>query len=249
MPSILLPLVGIVETLAISAPTVVDGVLGRVTIAKCDERLRRWARRLLDQAGATRSAGSLAHVPPDEVFVVMSNHRSLYDVPALIEAYPRTLRMVAKSELFRVPVWGPAMRESGFVPIERNNGAKAKEGLDIAKARLSQGINIWIAPEGTRSRTGELGKFKTGGFRLAAAAEVRILPVAIRGTGKYFTGRRLSGQPRREGRDLVRFPVDPAEYKNGGRAELIRVVRHAIEEMLVATRFECPPPRVLHTRP
>ena len=232
MSSILLPLVGIVETLAISAPTVVDGVLGRVTIAKCDERLRRWARRLLDQAGATRSAGSLAHVPPDEVFVVMSNHRSLYDVPALIEAYPRTLRMVAKSELFRVPVWGPAMRESGFVPIERNNGAKAKEGLDIAKARLSQGINIWIAPEGTRSRTGELGKFKTGGFRLAAAAEVRILPVAVRGTENILPadGFRVSRGAKVE----VSFgtPIDPAEYKNGGRAELIRVVRHAIEEML-----------------
>src|SRR5262249_5121630 len=151
-----------------------------------------------------------------EVFVLMSNHRSLYDVPLLIESFPRTLRMVTKTELFKVPIWGPAMREAGFIELDRNNRHRAREGIQLAKARLAQGINVWIAPEGTRSRSNQLGAFKSGGFRLAIDAGLRILPVAIRGTERVLPA---DGVRVNRGATVeleFSHPVDPARYGHGG---------------------------------
>ena len=234
MASLYVSMSGVAQTLAISVPTVIDAVFGRVTIEKCDTRLRRWAKFLLDHAEVSRSIKNANHVhlSTSETFVVMSNHKSLYDVPLLIESFPRTLRMVTKSELFRVPIWGPAMREAGFVEIDRKNSVRAKEQLEVAKARLAQGVNVWIAPEGTRSRSGELGAFKTGGFRLAMATGAKILPVAIRGTEKIL---RADGLLVTRGASVeleYGQPVDPAHFAEGGRAELVSVVRNAILSML-----------------
>jgi 1-acyl-sn-glycerol-3-phosphate acyltransferase len=203
-----------------------------VTIEKCDERLRRWAIRLLDHAKVSRVVLHAERAGTDETFILMSNHRSLYDVPLLMESFPRTLRMVTKTELFRVPIWGPAMREAGFIEIDRKNSARAKEALEVAKARLAQGINVWIAPEGTRSRSGELGPFKSGGFRLALASGVRILPVAIRGTERILPA---DGVLVSRGASVeLEFgePIDPAAFGDARRAELVNVVRAAISTRL-----------------
>jgi len=232
MPSLLVSLTGIAETLAISAPTVIDAIRGRVTIERCDARLRGWAKRLLDHAEVSRVVHNPERAGTDEVFIVMSNHRSLYDVPLLFESFPRTLRMVTKRELFRVPIWGPAMREAGFIEMDRDNRVRAKEGIEVAKARLTQGINVWIAPEGTRSRSGELGAFKTGGFRLALGTGLRVLPVGIRGTEKVLPadGVRVNRGATVE----LEFghPVDPAPFGNAGRKAFVECVREAIQAML-----------------
>jgi 1-acyl-sn-glycerol-3-phosphate acyltransferase len=232
MGSVLLSLEGVMETLAISAPTVVDALRGRITVELCDNRLKNWAKRLLDKADVTRTVVHPERAGTSEVFVVMSNHRSLYDIPLLFESFPRTLRMVTKKELFRVPVWGGAMRAAGFIELDRNNRTRAKQGIDVARARLQQGINVWIAPEGTRSRSGALGPFKGGGFRLALDTGLRILPVAIRGTERILPA---DGALVNRGASVeLEFgePVDPASFGEGGRKELMIAVRASIEAMV-----------------
>jgi 1-acyl-sn-glycerol-3-phosphate acyltransferase len=230
--SLALALRAIGETLAISVPTVTDSLFRRVTMERCDARLRRWAKRLLDQAEAQRSVRGLDALATDEVFVVMSNHRSLYDVPLLIESFPRTLRMVTKAELFRVPIWGAAMRNAGFIEVDRRNEARARAAMELAKARLTQGINVWIAPEGTRSRTGELGPFKSGGFHLALGTGLRILPVGIRGTEKILAADGL--RVTRGAQVAIAFgqPIDPAIYGLSGRHALRDRVREAVLEQM-----------------
>src|SRR6478609_7181268 len=178
-------------TLRISVPTLFDALLGRLTADVCDSRLDWWSKRLLEQAkvsirvsgvenalGATR----LAIPGAGKSFVVMSNHQSLYDIPALYQALPLRLRMVAKTELFRIPIWAQAMRAAGFVELDRSVRERAIESLERAKLALDRGTSIWIAPEGTRSRDGSLGAFKHGGFHLALGAGAPILPVTIDGT-------------------------------------------------------------------
>src|SRR5262249_41639399 len=76
-------------------------------------------------------------------------------------------------------LWGRAMRQSGFIPIDRGNRQRAIGSLNTASEHLAQGTYIWIAPEGTRSRTGQLGPLKKGGFIMATAAGVPILPITI----------------------------------------------------------------------
>lgn len=227
-----LSLAGLAETLAISVPTVVEAALGRLTMEACDARLASWSRRVIELANATVHVHGQEHLAPGRTYVVMSNHRSLYDVPVLFQAYPRRLRMVAKRELFAVPVWGRAMRAAGFIEVDRQRSARAIESLRRAKSVLDGGVSVWIAPEGTRSRTGLLGPFKSGGFMLALETSHEILPVALRGTEHILPAK---GARIRRGAEVhVTFgaPIDPATYGVAQRPQLIAAVRDRIESML-----------------
>ena len=147
-------------------------------------RIDSWSRALVRNAGIELEVIGRRHVTTgaNQPYVVMINHQSHYDIPVLFQAFEPPLRMVGKRELFRVPVWGAAMEAAGFIKVDRKNRQQAIESLKRAQASMSRGVSIWIAPEGTRSRTGALGPFKKGGFHLAIDTEAPILPVTVVGT-------------------------------------------------------------------
>jgi 1-acyl-sn-glycerol-3-phosphate acyltransferase len=210
---------------------VFEAVRGRVTVERTNERLRRWSGRLLAQADVRLEVVGRERIDWRETFVVMSNHRSLYDIPVLFQAVPGTLRMVAKAELFRVPIWGPAMRAAGFIEIHRKDRERAVASLRASGSVLDEGVNVWIAPEGTRSRSGDLGRFKLGGFMLAIETGHRILPVSLSGTEGILPAD--GALVRRGARVCAEFgePVDPSSFGANGRDRLVEAVRASIEEM------------------
>jgi 1-acyl-sn-glycerol-3-phosphate acyltransferase len=171
------------KTLQISLPTVADALSGRLTIARSDERLKSWSSALVRFADIDLSVEGMENVSRDHACVYMSNHQSHYDIPILFSIFPGTLRMVAKAELFRVPIWGRAMRDAGFVSVDRSgNRENAVAAMRQCAKAITGGINIWIAPEGTRSPDGKLGKLKKGGFLLARDTGADIVPIAIDGS-------------------------------------------------------------------
>lgn len=218
----------IAETAWISVPTVFDGALGRLTPELCDRRLDSWSRRLLEHAEIVVTTYGLEHAPEGETFVIMSNHQSLYDIPVLFQALKRRIRMVAKTELFRIPVWSTAMRASGFVEVDRQNRERAVASLNRAKQALAEGTSIWIAPEGTRSDTGKLGAFKKGGFHLALDTGARILPVTVIGTRDVLVARGGTVNPGANVTVTLSAPIDAKAYGEERKAELIEAVRQAI---------------------
>ncbi|MEO7730482.1 MAG: lysophospholipid acyltransferase family protein, partial [Kofleriaceae bacterium] len=137
----------------------------------------------------------------------MSNHQSHLDIPMLYATLPSpSIRMLAKTELFKIPLWGRGLREAEFIEVDRSNHTSAVRSIDQAARLLRDGVSIYLAPEGTRSRDGRIGKLKKGGFHLAMGTGAPIVPVAIRGTitilprgGKVMrSGQRVSveiGQP------------------------------------------------------
>jgi 1-acyl-sn-glycerol-3-phosphate acyltransferase len=179
-PASLLPtLTTIARTLDISARFLALAVRGQGTIETADRLLYGWSRDIFRYASASLTAEGLEHIRPGRRYMVMSNHGSLIDIPALIATYPGSLRMVTKEELMRVPIWGRAMLGSGFIPINRHDRQRAIEQLELAKERLRAGVAVWIAPEGTRSRDQRLGAFKKGGFHLARQLDVEIIPTYV----------------------------------------------------------------------
>ncbi|MBT8496251.1 MAG: 1-acyl-sn-glycerol-3-phosphate acyltransferase, partial [Deltaproteobacteria bacterium] len=115
--------------------------------------------------------------------VYMSNHQSMFDIPVMWTALPaQTLRFVAKTELFKTPLWGRAMRFAEMIEIDRSNRDQAIAALERGADLIRSGVSVWIAPEGHRSDTGKLGPLKKGGFHLAKNAGVDIVPVAVNGT-------------------------------------------------------------------
>jgi 1-acyl-sn-glycerol-3-phosphate acyltransferase len=170
------------ETLKISIPTMLEGALGRLDRAAVDRRLRSWGQAILDIAEMRLDIRGRDDLDWSRSYVIMSNHQSLFDIPVLTVAVPGSLRFVAKKELFRVPVWGQAMRAARIISIDRQNRRSAIESLHDAADVLRSGIHIWIAPEGTRSLDGKIGKLKKGGFMLALDTSTPILPMTISGT-------------------------------------------------------------------
>jgi len=77
---------------------------------------------------------------------------------------------------------------------------------------VKAGTSIWIAPEGTRSSSGELGTFKKGGFHMATGAEARILPVTVIGTEAVLPAKGKSVVDGKHVKVVVSPPVDPKEY-------------------------------------
>jgi 1-acyl-sn-glycerol-3-phosphate acyltransferase len=90
--------------------------------------------------------------------------------------------MLAKKELFQIPIWGRGLRAAEFIEVDRSNHARAIESIDEATRLMGEGVSVYLAPEGTRSRDGRIGALKKGGFHLALGTGAPIVPVAIRGT-------------------------------------------------------------------
>ncbi len=230
-----LSLRNIYETLAISAPTVVDALAGRVTKLSCDERLDRWSRACVRNARIELDVTGREHLASGETFLVMSNHQSLYDIPDLFQAVGPNLRMIAKKELFNVPIFGGALEASGFIAIDRSNRHAAIRSLERARNLLASGTHVWIAPEGTRSATGELLPFKKGAFHLALESGLPILPVTLQGTRNVLPARGLRSNPGARVRVTVHDRVDPAPYAargKPGRADLMEHIRRVLESGL-----------------
>jgi len=142
--------------------------IGAVNLTSIDSDRYEDARPVAGKAGAA--------------YVVMTNHQSLLDIPAVVSTFPGRVRMVGKRELSKVPVWGKAMKAGGIVFVDRDNREQSIAALELAKAQLQQGTSIWIAPEGTRGPPGELLPLKKGGFHVATQLGVPIAPAWITGT-------------------------------------------------------------------
>ncbi len=218
----------ILSTAALSAVTVWEAYRGRLDTARADGILKKWSRGLLDGARVELDVRGLDHIEPGATYVVMSNHQSLYDIPVLLHALPLSLRMVAKAELFRVPLWAQAMRKAGFLPVHRGDPAKALEDMKAAQKALRNGLSIWVAPEGTRSPDGQLLPFKRGGFHLAAAVKAKILPVTIDGSRQVLSARSLRIVTGRKVVVTVGCPIATAKSSRKDREQLLNATRESI---------------------
>jgi 1-acyl-sn-glycerol-3-phosphate acyltransferase len=166
----------------ITAPTLVDIARGSVDRGAIDGRVRWFGRRVVELLDIRLTARGAEQVPRRAV-VYMSNHQSHLDIPVLYATLPSpTIRMLAKAELFRIPLWGRGLRAAEFIEVDRGNHTRAVQSIEHAARLVRDGVSIWVAPEGRRSVDGRIGKLKKGGFHMAVDTEAPIVPVAVKGT-------------------------------------------------------------------
>lgn len=138
----------------------------------------------LKTCGVTCTTEGLENITPDETYVVVANHQSIADIPIIGANLPMNMRVLAKKELFAIPVFGQAMWLYDFVAIDRKNRRSAVKSLEIAEKKMRY-CSYLLFPEGTRSRNGHVGKFKSGALTLTEHG-CKILPVAIIGADKIL---------------------------------------------------------------
>jgi 1-acyl-sn-glycerol-3-phosphate acyltransferase len=218
-------------TLKASARIVVDAQRNRLTHELADAHIEAWAKQILNIAEANIEVHGQETIPRGESYVLMSNHASFLDIPSVIRAFPYSVRMVAKKEMGAVPVFGHALRQIGTIIVDRSDTKKSIAELNKGKAILNNNVSVWIAPEGTRSKDGKLGRFRKGGFHLAMQLGVRILPIWIQGTYDIYSPTAKSAK--RGGQIQVRFgaPIATQGMVKDNLNELMESVRNAMLDM------------------
>jgi 1-acyl-sn-glycerol-3-phosphate acyltransferase len=169
-------------TLVIAAFIIVYGAF-RPAAPIHDRILRYWSRLWLRIPPVRIDVTGIEKVDPDQRYVVVANHLSMFDIPLLIRYLPIHGRFLAKTELFKIPLVGHAMRTVGIIEIDRSKGGSSRqaiiEGVRLAAAR---GYSLVVFPEGTRGTEGKFLPFHKGAFRIAIDTGLPILPVVIEGT-------------------------------------------------------------------
>lgn len=193
---------------------------------------RVWARILFLTARIRLEVVGQDNIPKGMPVVFASNHQSQFDIPALYLALPVQFRFVVKQELFKIPLFGQAMKRAGYVPIDRSGGKRAVKSLRDAVRRIRSGTSVVVFPEGTRSPDGRLLSFKSGALLIALKSGVPIVPVGIWGTCKILPKGSLWV---RSGKVVVTIgsPIDTRNYTGKDAKErLVAHVREAIEELV-----------------
>lgn len=142
---------------------------------------RFWAKVSLRLAGVRLTVAGHENLPVGAA-VYMPNHQSNFDILSLYAGLPVQFRWLAKEELFRIPLFGFAMRRTDYIPVDRSDRKKAILSMTEAARRVREGTSVIVFPEGTRSPDGALLPFKKGAFMLAIDAESPIVPIAIVGS-------------------------------------------------------------------
>jgi 1-acyl-sn-glycerol-3-phosphate acyltransferase len=124
------------------------------------------------------------NIPKTGGVIVAANHASNFDPPFAATFVPRHVYFMAKEELFKVPVFGSAIRCLHAFPVKR--GASDRNAIRIALKVLSDGHCLGLFPEGTRSRDGKIRKPEPGLALIAAKAKVPVVPTAVIGTGRIM---------------------------------------------------------------
>lgn len=139
-----------------------------------------WGDLATSLAGIDLRVEGEEHLWSHRPAVFIFNHQSALDAILMIKLIRRDVTGIGKMELKKNPIFGPIFTAAGVVFIDRANSARAIDALKPAVEALKQGRSLVIAPEGTRSPTPRLGRFKKGAFHLAMQAGVPIVPVVFR---------------------------------------------------------------------
>jgi 1-acyl-sn-glycerol-3-phosphate acyltransferase len=168
---------------------------------------RTWSRLILATTGVDVTVTGLDRLEPDRVYVFVSNHQSIYDIPILFWSLPHQTRIIAKASLGRFPILGWHLRRTGHMLVDRSH--PHPRVFAWASRLTANGQSLIVFPEGTRSRDGRVAPFKGGSFHLALEAGLPIVPLSIVGSRHVMLKGRLTTYPGR-----VRLVVhDPVETK------------------------------------
>jgi 1-acyl-sn-glycerol-3-phosphate acyltransferase len=189
---------------------------------------RFWARAVLTVCGIKVKVVGLEGLDPSRSYVYVSNHASMFDIPAIIASIPDQIRIVYKKELEVVPVFGWGLKWGHYIGIDRRKGTEAKRNLDEAAEKIRRGASVLLYAEGTRTMDGKLQPFKRGAFNLAVRAGAPVVPLTVNGSFHILPKNSLSVRPGTVTLILEAPIVVKAEQGREAELELMEAVRSAI---------------------
>jgi len=212
-------------------PIAVAGLLGRtgkLSFQIC--QLWVWAGNLI--GGVRPEVIANPNVVKGQSYVIVSNHQSFYDIPALMLKAGVPFRWVIKKEFKYVPMFGWALFLAGHIFIDRSSPKKSIQSMNAAVKNLPPGVSVAVFAEGSRSDDGVLREFKSGAFITALSAKLPILLITINGSWRIMPDKKsLNFHPGRI-QVVIGDPIDTSGYTRANMNELIEVTRNAVAKNL-----------------
>ena len=240
---------GLIIIMAMTALAMVTGVLPAlllrlVGLKKAADRLIFWHTSLIANTGLW-IAGIRVHMSGDidsirervnrgEGFCFVANHTSMLDIVLMLARLKCRTGFVAKRELLFVPLINVMIAMTHSVFINRRNLKKSVESIRKAGRKIREGHSVVIFPEGTRSKTGQIGTFKHGAFRMATESGAFIVPVTIKGIRDSFEDRKHVFQRR----DCYLCIGEPVKAPSSSDREAVAKVVSDIEQSIKKTYEE-----------
>lgn len=216
----------------VAAPLVMVFCLAGFQRAANVQIAARWARLIAWLTPMRVQVEGREHIRPGQQYVVVSNHQSQYDIPLIYGFSGLDLRWVMKAEIGRIPFVAHGCRAIGHIFIDRSNPEQSRAAINRAVAALPDRTSILFFAEGTRSRSGELLKFRKGAFRVAVDRQLPVLPVTVIGTREVLPSDSLRIRPGAV-RLVFHAPIDPPEGPPDRAVQtLCRQTRASIESTL-----------------
>jgi 1-acyl-sn-glycerol-3-phosphate acyltransferase len=198
-------LAGVLATL-VAVPTVMIAAAINDVSPFIEQVIRTWSRVWMTCSGTRLAVEGEENIDPTRSYVVVANHLSALDIMACLLAVRLPMRFLAKTELFKVPVFAQGMRAVGIVEVDR--AARGSIHADVnrqGKELIKKGRSLIIYAEGTRPRDGIMKPFKKGAFTMALTGQLPVLPLSIHGSHEAWP----PGQPWMHG-GVIRVVIDPA---------------------------------------
>lgn len=194
-----------------------------------------WARLIAVLTPLRITIEGQEHIQPGQAYVVVSNHQSQYDIPLIYGYSGLDLRWVMKAEIGFIPFVAQGCRALGHIFIDRGNPDQARAAINSAVADLPEGTGILFFAEGTRSRTGELMRFRKGAFRVAVDRQLPVLPMTVVGTRDRMASDSIRIYPGPV-RLVIHPPLQPDRTRDADKGGAEASGDEAVERLLRRTR-------------
>jgi 1-acyl-sn-glycerol-3-phosphate acyltransferase len=201
--------------------------------SKVDYFIHKWALIVCFLA-RVEVHGSGNENEPHRSCLYTFNHLSLLDIPIILVVVRNSIRFGAKQELFRIPIFGHAMRAAGVLKINRGNRNEAISTLQKAQDRIQEtGQSFILAAEGTRQSENRIGEFKSGPFVLAIDSQCPLVPVVVCGAHEALPKKDLFFRLEKKHKVYVEIlpSIDIKQYTFEQRHELKKMVRNQMADV------------------
>ncbi|MBG16181.1 MAG: hypothetical protein CL853_07495 [Crocinitomicaceae bacterium] len=230
-------LINLIQWILICLAIIVSGILATIALL-ISKRFSFWiAKNIWSRLLFAIVFSSLKTYNKDRIsdlkepVIFCANHQSMYDIPALFMSLNDPIHFIAKKELKKIPFIGWYVSAAGMIFIDRSNTEKAMESMKKAGKLILSGRNVITFPEGTRSKNGKIKLFKRGSFIIAKNSNIKIIPVAIKGTLEVNPPNSFKLRPYKI---QVNFgnPIDPLDYPNDSADQLAKLTQNKVETLL-----------------
>lgn len=229
------PLYSIISVFLFSAQytfTAVMIIWGLSTIAlNSTNGLRRairfWGNGILRIMGKKLHLHGIEHIEKGKNYILLTNHASIYDIPAVVAFYPR-VSWLGRSYLLKVPVFGTFLRKTDYIPIDPGNLEKTRKALEQLTQK-SETLTVAIFPEGTRTLNGKLQRFRKGFLYLLKNADIDILPVTLNGFFSLKPKNRFHIDLKQRVGAVIHRPVKKSDLMDKSDDEILDKLKEIIE--------------------